>query len=100
MIADKEANEKLSPIVTKLFLRDRKLNISLVFISQPYFKVPKTIRLNTTHYVIMEIPDKRELQETTSNSLPDTEFKNFMRLYKDYAKEKNFFSERYNCTIK
>ena len=48
MIADKEANKKLSPIVTKLFLRDRKLNISLVFISQPYFKVPKTIRLNTT----------------------------------------------------
>ena len=50
-----EANKKLSPIVTELFLRVRKLNISLVFISQPYFKVPETIRLNAPHYFIMKI---------------------------------------------
>ena len=55
-----EPNKKLSPAVTELFLRGRKLNISLVFISQSYFKVPKTIRLNATHYFNMKIPNKRE----------------------------------------
>ena len=61
MVAGMEFNKKLSPIGTELFLRGRKLNISLVFISQSYLKVPKTIRLNATHYVIMKIPNKREL---------------------------------------
>ena len=59
MIADMESSEKLSPIVTELFLRGRKLNISLIFIPQSYFKVPKTIRLSATHYFIMKIPNKR-----------------------------------------
>ena len=67
MIEDIESNNKLSPIVTELFLRGIKLNASLVFISQPYFKVPKTIRLNATHNFIMKIPNKRELQEIASN---------------------------------
>ena len=51
MIADMEANKKLSPTVTEMFLRGRKPNISIVFISHFYFKVPKTIRLNTAHYL-------------------------------------------------
>ena len=59
MIPDMEANKKLSSIATELFLRGKKLNISLVFISKSYFKVPKTIRLNPTHYFIMKIPNKR-----------------------------------------
>ena len=59
MIADMNANKKLNPVVTELFFRGRKLNISFVFISQYYLKVPKTIRLNATHYFIMEIPNKR-----------------------------------------
>ena len=59
MIADMKSNKKLIPIVTKLFLRGTKHNISLVFISQSYFKAPKTIRLNPTHYFIMKIPNKR-----------------------------------------
>ena len=62
MIADMEANIKLSSIVTKLFLSGRKLNISIAFISQSYFKVPKTIRLNALYYFIMKISSKRELQ--------------------------------------
>ena len=57
-----EANKELSPIVAELFLRRTKLNISFVFVSQSYFKVPKTIRLNATHYFIMKIPKKRQLQ--------------------------------------
>ena len=61
MIVDKKSNKKWSPIVTELFLRGRKLNISLVFISQVCFKVPKTIGLNATHYCIMKIPSKSEL---------------------------------------
>ena len=59
MITDIESNKKFSPTVIELFLRGRKLNISLVFISQSYFKVSKTIRLNATHYLIMKIPNKK-----------------------------------------
>ena len=55
MILNMEAHKKLSLVVTELFLRGRKLNISLVFISQFYFKVPKIIKLNTTHYFIIKI---------------------------------------------
>ena len=67
MIADIKANKKLSPIVTELFLRGRKLKISLTFISQTYFKVSKTIRLNATHYFIKKIPNTKELQQVVSN---------------------------------
>ena len=61
MIADMFNNKKLSPIVTELFVRGRKLNISIVFITQSYFKVPKDVRLSSTHFFIMKIPNKREL---------------------------------------
>ena len=63
MIADMESNKKLSTIVTELFLRRRKLNISLVFISQSYFKVPKTIRLNAIDYFIIKIPNKKSFNK-------------------------------------
>ena len=87
MIADMKSNKKFYPKVTELFIRGRKLNISLVFISQFYFKFPKTIRLNATHYFIMKIPDKRELQQIASNHVSDIDFKDLMKLYKDYTKE-------------
>ena len=61
MIADMESHKTLSPIVTELLLRGRKFNISFVFISQSYFKVPKTIRLNATHHFFMKIPNEIEL---------------------------------------
>ena len=61
MIADMLSNDKGNPIVTELVIRDRKLNISLVFITQSYFAVPKNIKLNSTHYFIMKIPNKQEL---------------------------------------
>ena len=61
MIADMINNKKLYSIVTDLFIRDRKLNISLVFITQSYFKVPKDVRLNSTHFFIMKILNKKEL---------------------------------------
>ena len=87
MITDIESNKKLSPIDTELFLRRRILNILLVFISQSYFKVPKTIRLYATHHFIMKIPNKRELQEIAYNYSSDIDFKDFMKLYKDYPKD-------------
>ena len=89
IIADLGSNKKLSPIVTELFLRVIKLNTLLVFISQSYFKVPKTVTLNATHYhyFIMKIPNKRELLEIASNYSSDINLKALMNLYKDYTKE-------------
>ena len=71
VIADMEANKKFSPAFTELFLRGRKLNISIAFVSQSYFEVPKFIRLNVTHYFIMKIPNKKELQQIVWNHLSD-----------------------------
>ena len=62
MIADMLINKKLNPIVTELFIKGRKLSISFVFITQSSFAVPKNIRLNSAHYFVMKIPNKRELQ--------------------------------------
>ena len=61
MIVDMINNKQLDSIVTELFIRGRKLNISIVFIMQSYFKVPKDVRLNSTHFFIMKIPNKRDL---------------------------------------
>ena len=62
MIADMINNKKLNSVITKFFIRGRKLIISLVFITQSYVKVPKDDRLNSTQFFIMKIPTKRELQ--------------------------------------
>ena len=62
MIADMINNTKLNPVVTEFLIRGRKLNVSIVFITQSYFKEPKDVRLNSTHFFIMKIPNKKELQ--------------------------------------
>ena len=82
MIADILSNKKRNPIVTKLFISGRKVNIYLVFIAQSYFAVPKNIRLNSAHFFVMKIPNKRELQQIAFNSSSDIDFKDFMNLYK------------------
>ena len=82
LIADMLSNKKLNLIVTELFIRGRKLNISLVFIMQSYFAVPKNVRLNSTHYLVMKILNKRELQQITFNHSSDIDFQDFMNLYK------------------
>ena len=82
MIADMINNKKLNSIITELFIRGRKLNISLVFITQSYFKVPKDVRLNTTHFFIMKIPNKRELQQIAMSHSSDIDFKDFIKIYK------------------
>ena len=87
MIADMINNNKLNPIVTELFIRARKLNIPIVFITQSYFKVPKDVRLNSTHFFIMKIPNKRELRQIALNHSSDIDFKDFMNIYKKCTKE-------------
>ena len=82
MIADMINNNKLNPIVTELFIRGRKRNISIVFITQSYFKVQKDVRSNSTHLFIMKIPNKRELQQIGLNHSSDIDFKDFMNIYK------------------
>ena len=82
MIADMLSNKKLNPIATELFIRGRKLNISLVFITQSCLAVPKNIRLNSTHYFVMKIPNKRKLQQIPFNQSSDIEFQDFINLYK------------------
>ena len=87
MIADMINNNKLDSIVTELFIRGRKFNIYLVFITQSYFKVPKDVRLNSTHFFIMKIPNKRELQQIALNHSSDIDFKDFMKIFRKYTAE-------------
>ena len=91
MIADMINIKKLSPIVTELLIRGRKLNISIVFITQSYFKVPKDVRLNSIHFFIMKIPNTRELQQSALSHSSDIEFKDFMKIYKKCTAEPYFF---------
>ena len=80
-----------NPIVTELFIRGRKLNISLVFIVQSYFAIPKNIRLSSTHFFIIKIPNKQELQQIAFNHSSNIEFKNFMNFYKKCTAKPYFF---------
>ena len=86
-------NKKLNPKGTELFIRGRKLNVSIVIITQLYFKVPKDVRLNSTHFVIMKISNKRELQQIAVNHSSDTDPKDFMKIYRKCTSEPySFFS--------
>ena len=87
MIADMINNKKLNSIVTELFIRGKKLNISFVFVTQSYFKVPKDIRLNSTHFFIMKIPDERELQQIALNHSSDISSKDFIKIHKKCTAE-------------
>ena len=87
MIADMINNKKLNPVVTELFIRSRKLNISIVFITHSCFKVPKDVKLNSTHFFIRKIPNKRELQQIALNHSSDIDFKGFMKIYKKCTAE-------------
>ena len=82
MIADMINNKKLNSALTELFIRGRKLNISLIFITQSYFTVPKDVRNNSTHFFIMKIPNKRELQQIAINQSSDIYTKDFIEIYR------------------
>ena len=83
--------KKLNPVVTESFIKRRRLNISLVFITQSYFAFPKNIRQNSTHYFVMKIPNKRELQQIAFNHSSDIDLQDFVNLYKESTEEQNSF---------
>ena len=85
MIADVKGKKKLQAIIEKLFIRCRKLNISLAFITQSYFSVPKDVKLNSTHYLIMKINNRIDLRNIAIDHSADID--NFMKIYKECTKE-------------
>ena len=87
MIADMINNKKLKSIVTELFIRVKKWNISLVFMTQSYFKVPKDVLLNTTHFFITIIPNRRELQQIALNDSSDISTEDFIKIHKECTAE-------------
>ena len=93
MIADIMTNKKFQSLIKELFIRCRKINISLVFITQSYFSVPKDVRLNSTHYLIMKINNRRELQNIAINHSADIDYKDFMKIYRECTKDRfNFLT--------
>ena len=87
MIADIMGNKKFQAVIKELFIRCRKLNISLAFMTQSYFCVPNNVRLNTTHYFIMKINSKRELQNIAINHPADIDYQDFKKIYRECTKE-------------
>ena len=93
MIADIMSSKRFKAIIKELFIRCRKLNISIVFITQSYFRTPKDARLNSMHYVIMKIQSRKKLQNIAPENSGDIDFKEFLKTYKDYT------SKPYSCMI-
>ena len=91
MIADIMTNKKFQTIIKNLFIRYRKLIISLAFITQSYFYVPKDVRLSSTHYLIMKINNRKEFQNIAINHSADIDYKDFVKIYSDASKNPFFF---------
>ena len=87
MISDIMTNKKIQSIIKELFIRCRKLNISLVFVKQSSFSVPMIVRLISTQYLIMKINNKRELQNIAINHSVDIDYKDFMKIQREFTKE-------------
>ena len=87
MIAHIMSNKKFQAIIKELFIRCRKLNILLVFITQTYFSVPKDVRLNSAHYLIIKINPRKELQNIAINHSADIDYKDFMKIYRECTRE-------------
>ena len=91
MIEDIRTNRKFQSITKELFIRRRKLNNLLVFITQSYVSVPKDVRLNLTHYLIMKINNNRELQNIAINHSADIDYKDFVKIYRECTKKPHSF---------
>ena len=85
MIADIMSNKKFQAIIKELFIRCRKLNILLMFITQSYFSVPKDAKLSSTHYLIMKINNRRELQNIAITNSADIDYNDFVKIYREYT---------------
>ena len=91
MIADIMRSEKSKAIVKELFSRCRKLNISIVFITQSYFRTPKDARLNSTHCILMKIGNKKDLKTIAEENSGHLDFKDFLKIYNYCTKESYSF---------
>ena len=91
MIADVINNKKLIPIVIEIFIRGRKLNICIVFITQSCFKIPKEVRIDTLHFFIMKIPNKRQFQQIAINHSSYVDFEDFIKIDKKFTTKKYYF---------
>ena len=87
MIADIMSNKHFQAVMKELFIRCKKLNILLAFITKSYFSVRKDVRLNSTHYLIMTINNKKELQNIAITHSADIDYKDFMKIYRECTKE-------------
>ena len=87
VIADIMRSEKFKAIVKELFSTCRKLNVSIVFITQSYFRTPKDARLNSTHYILMKIGNKKELKSIVEENSGHLDFKDFLKIYNYYTNE-------------
>ena len=87
MIADIEHNKKFKKVIKELFYRARKLNASIVFIMQSYFRALKDARLNSTHYVLMKIGNKKELKSISEEKSGHLDHKDFLKIYNYCTKE-------------
>ena len=91
MIEDIRTNKKFQTITKELFIRRGKLNNLLVFITQSYLSVPKDVRLNSTHYLIIKINNNREIQNIAINHSADIDYKDFVKIYRECAKKPHSF---------
>ena len=87
MIVNVMRNKKFQAIIKELFIRCRKLDNSFVFITKSYFSVPKDVRLNSTHYLIMKVYHRKNLQNIAINHSADIDHKDFMKIYRECTKE-------------
>ena len=97
MIVDIMTNRRFQAIIKESFIRCRKSYISPLFITQSYFSVPKDVRLNSTHYLIMKINNRRELQNIANNHSEDIDYKDLPRMHRRTI---YFFDNRYYVTSK
>ena len=91
IIAEIMSNKKVHAIIKELFIRCRKLNILLVFITQSCFFVPKDVRLNSAHYLLIKINNRKELQNIAINDSAVIYYKDFMKLYRECTREPHSF---------
>ena len=79
--------KRFQAAIKELFIRCRKLNISLVFITQSYFSAPKEVRLNSTHYLIIKVHNKRELKNISIHHSEDIDYEDLLKIYRNCTKE-------------
>ena len=87
MISHVISDKKAQQVLKELFIRCRKINISLCFFTQSYFSIPKDVRLNYTHYIIFKLNNNGEIQNIAINHSADIDYKDFVKIYRDCTKE-------------